>query len=200
MDGGNVTTAKNSLVPARDAARAQTLWKAGLEETGLTTVALTVITTPEMDAYAKALVQGVQSSLGTVTTYGNGTGIAFSLKIETMTKAEMESQMAAGTYDIALYPMEAASQSPVTFLSNLLSTNYMKLQSDKIERALTVAKNATAGTATAACRACEQALIQTGAVLPVFYESAYYVMAGGVSGVQFHPGSGRVSFVEAVRA
>lgn len=61
----------------------------------LTTVALTVITTPEMDAYAKALVQGVQSSLGTVTTYGNGTGIAFSLKIETMTKAEMESQMAA---------------------------------------------------------------------------------------------------------
>ena len=148
-----------------------------------------------MDAYAKALVQGVQSSLGTVTTYGNGTGIAFSLKIETMTKAEMESQMAAGTYDIALYPMEAASQSPVTFLSNLLSTNYMKLQSDKIERALTVAKNATA-----ACRACEQALIQTGAVLPVFYESAYYVMAGGVSGVQFHPGSGRVSFVEASRA
>ena len=199
VDGGNVTTAKNSLVPARDAARAQTLWKAGLEETGLTTVALTVITTPEMDAYAKALVQGVQSSLGTVTTYGNGTGIAFSLKIETMTKAEMESQMAAGTYDIALYPMEAASQSPVTFLSDLLSTNYMKLQSDKIERALTVAKNATAGTATAACRACEQALIQTGAVLPVFYESAYYVMAGGVSGVQFHPGSGRVSFVEAVR-
>lgn len=199
VDGGNVTTAKSSLVPARDAARAQTLWKAGLEETGLTTVALTVITTPEMDAYAKALVQGVQSSLGSVTTYGNGTGIAFSLKIETMTKAEMESQMAAGTYDIALYPMEAASQSPVTFLSDLLSTNYMKLQSDKIERALTVAKNATAGTATAACRACEQALIQTGAVLPVFYESAYYVMAGGVSGVQFHPGSGRVSFVEAVR-
>ena len=49
----------------------------------------------------------------------------------------------------------------MTFLSNLLSTNYMKLQSDKIERALTVAKNATAGTATAACRACEQALIQT---------------------------------------
>ena len=40
-----------------------------------------------------------------MTTYGNGTGIAFSLKIETMTKAEMESQMAAGTYDIALYPM-----------------------------------------------------------------------------------------------
>lgn len=167
----------------------------------LTTVALTVITTPEMDAYAKALVQGVQSSLGTVTTYGNGTGIAFSLKIETKTKAEMESQMAAGTYDIALYPMEAASQSPVTFLSNLLSTNYMKLQSDKIERALTVAKNATAGTATARLPSLpSQALIQTGAVLPVFYESAYYVMAGGVSGVQFHPGSGRVSFVEAVRA
>ena len=191
---------KNSKYLQASTGITQTLWKAGLEETGLTTVALTVITTPEMDAYAKALVQGVQSSLGTVTTYGNGTGIAFSLKIETMTKAEMESQMAAGTYDIALYPMEAASQSPVTFLSDLLSTNYMKLQSDKIERALTVAKNATAGTATAACRACEQALIQTGAVLPVFYESAYCVMAGGVSGVQFHPGSGRVSFVEASRA
>lgn len=62
VDGGNVTTAKSSLVPARDAARAQTLWKAGLEETGLTTVALTVITTPEMDAYAKALVQGCKAA------------------------------------------------------------------------------------------------------------------------------------------
>lgn len=199
VDGGTVTDAKSSLVPARDAARAQTLWKEGLTATGLTTVALTVITTPEMDAYAKALVQGVQSSLGSVTTYGNGTGIAFSLKIETMTKAEMESQMAAGTYDIALYPLEAASQSPVTFLSDLITTNYMKLQSDTVTHALTVAKNATAGTATAACRDCEQALIQSGAVLPVYYESAYYVMAGGVSGVQFHPGSGRVSFVETVR-
>ena len=199
VDGGTVTDAKSSLVPARDAARAQTLWKEGLTATGLTTVALTVITTPEMDAYAKALVQGVQSSLGSVTTYGNGTGIAFSLKIETMTKAEMESQMAAGTYDIALYPLEAASQSPVTFLSDLITTNYMKLQSDTVAHALTVAKNATAGTATAACRDCEQALIQSGAVLPVYYESAYYVMAGGVSGVQFHPGSGRVSFVETVR-
>ena len=64
---------------------------------------------------------------------------------------------------------------------------------------MAVEKMVPAGTATAACRACEQALIQTGAVLPVFYESAYYVMAGGVSGVQFHPGSGRISFVEASR-
>lgn len=198
VGGNTVTTKKTALVPAQDAARAQTLWKAGLTETGLTTVALTVLTTEEMDAYAKALVQGIQSSLGSVTTYGNGTSIAFSLKIETMRKADMETQMAAGTYDIALYPLEASSQSPVTFLSDLISTNYMKLQSETVNHALTVAKNASAGTVSA-CRECEQALINTGAVLPVFYESAYYVMAKGVSGVQFHPGSGRVSFVEATR-
>ena len=199
VDGGTVTTAKSSLGACQGRCPGPSPVESRVGGDRADHRSADSHYHPGDGRLRQALVQGVQSSLGTVTTYGNGTGIAFSLKIETMTKAEMESQMAAGTYDIALYPMEAASQSPVTFLSDLLSTNYMKLQSDKIERALTVAKNATAGTATAACRACEQALIQTGAVLPVFYESAYYVMAGGVSGVQFHPGSGRVSFVEAVR-
>ena len=200
VDGGNVTTAKNSLMACQGCCPRPNPVESRVGGDRADHRGADSHYHPGDGRLRQGAGTGVQSSLGTVTTYGNKTGIAFSLKIETMTKAEMESQMAANTYDIALYPMEAASQSPVTFLSNLLSTNYMKLQSDKIERALTVAKNATAGTATAACRACEQALIQTGAVLPVFYESAYYVMAGGVSGVQFHPGSGRVSFVEAVRS
>ena len=50
-----------------------------------------------------------------------------------------------------------------------------------------------------ACRECEAELYQNYSFLPVFYESCYYAEAKGVSGVQFHPGSGRVSFINATR-
>ena len=36
-------------------------------------------------------------------------------------------------------------------------------------------------------------------IMPVMFESSYYAQAKGVSGVNFHAGSGRVSFVNATR-
>ncbi|MDE5996364.1 MAG: hypothetical protein K2G56_05540, partial [Eubacterium sp.] len=55
--------------------------------------------------------------------------------------------------------------------------------------------NAQSANTAAACLDCERKLIDTHCYIPLFYESRYYANAKGVSGIQFHPGSGRVSFV-----
>ena len=46
---------------------------------------------------------------------------------------------------------------------------------------------------------CEKAILNDYSIKPVLYESSYYAEAQGVKNVQFHPGSGRVSFVNATR-
>lgn len=199
LGGTPITTAQQDISLHHNAEDAKKLWKQGLAVTGASAVSLTVITTEEMDDYAKKLVQGLQSSIGTVTSYGNGTSVSFSLKIETMTQAEMDERIAADTYDIALYPLEAAAQSPVSFLSQIIFNNYTNIHSTAVDAALAKAKNADADNVLRACLNCEKALISTYTVMPVFYESSYYAMAKGVSDVQFHPGSGRVSFIDAKR-
>lgn len=199
IGGAAITSAKQDISVKQDTEQAKALWREGLSVTGSSAVSLTVITTQEMDEYAKKMVQGLQGSIGTITSYGEDSSVAFSLKIETMTKEEMDAKIAADEYDIALYPIEAASQNPISFLSEIVSNNYTNINSTAVQDALSAAENAVASDAATACLNCEKALISTYSVLPVFYESSYYAMAKGVSGVQFHPGSGRVSFVEAKR-
>lgn len=46
---------------------------------------------------------------------------------------------------------------------------------------------------------CEKAILADYSIKPVLYESSYYAQAKGVANVQFHPGSGRISFVNATR-
>lgn len=199
INGASLTSSKNDISFKRDAEKAKEYWKEGLSATGTSAVSITLITTEEMDEYAKELVQGLQSSIGTITSYGKSQSVSFSLKIETMTKDEMDQRIASDQYDIALYPLQAASQSPVSFLSQIISDNYANISSTSVKEALTKAENAPASSAAGACLDCEKALMNTYTVMPVLYESGYYAMAKGVSGVQFHPGSGRVSFVETTR-
>ena len=71
--------------------------------------------------------------------------------------------------------------------------------SSAFESALQNAKSADTANTAAACRICEEKLIASHCYVPLFYESSYYASAKGVTGVQFHPGSGRVSFVSAER-
>lgn len=199
INGASLTSSKTDISFKRDAEKAKEYWKEGLNATGTSAVSITLITTEEMDEYAKELVQGLQSSIGTITSYGNSKSVSFSLKIETMTKDEMDHRIASDQYDIALYPLQAASQSPVSFLSQIISDNYANISSTSVKEALSKAENAPASSAASACLDCEKALMNTYTVMPVLYESGYYAMAKGVSGVQFHPGSGRVSFVETTR-
>lgn len=194
-----ITSTDKNLAVENNPEKAKDLWRDGLKITGNNTINLTFITTEEMNDYAKLLAQGIQGSIGKISTYDNGKTIAFSFKIETVSINELETAIKKGEYDLALYPIKAASQSPVAFLDQISQENLVSSQSEKFENALKTAKSASADKAPNACIDAEKALIETYCVVPVFFESAYYVMAKNVKDVQFHPGSGRVSFVYAYR-
>ena len=104
------------------------------------------------------------------------------------------------SYDIVLYPLVSNSASPITFLNDIDSLKITDFYKNDFEKALEEANAADSASLVSACEECEAALYDTYCFIPVFYESNYYAQAKGVSGVQFHPGSGRVSFINATRS
>lgn len=185
-------------VPDQNTEKAKELWKSGLERTGLTSAEITVITTEDMEAYSKQFVQGIQGSIGKITTYANGSKISFSLKIEVLSDIDFQTAVAKGNYDMALYSFTSSSHSPVNFLEEIYKYNISGTVNE-IETALKKAQSAKASSLALACRNAEKAILNDYSIMPVLFESSYYAQAKGVSGVQFHPGSGRVSFVNADR-
>lgn len=200
INGKPAYEAMGASVPAQDTAKAVELWKKGLEESGYTVADLTVIVPEDMEDIAKAFVQGIQGSIGKITAYGNGdkNKISFSLKIEALSDTDYRNAFSKGEYDLALYSFEATSQSTPAYLKSIINGNFAG-DSQDLQNALKSAQSANADNMAAACRACEDKLISDYSVMPVMFESSYYAQAKGVSGVQFHAGSGRVSFVNATR-
>lgn len=198
IGGKSVFEAIGTTVPAPDAETAKQLWKKGLEETKYTSADITIIVTEDMEDTAKQLVQGIQSSIGQITNYGKDRKIAFSLKLNVMNKADFDTAFSSGEYDIALYRFEASTHNAAGFISEIIKGNYAG-DIENIEDILNNAQTASADDAAQEYKKCEQAIIDDYSVMPLLFESSYYAQAKGVSGVQFHAGSGRVSFVNATR-
>lgn len=197
----NATSANEAIgvtVPEQNTERAVELWRKGLEEERFTSASLTVITTQAMEEVTKQLVQGIQGSIGEISSYGDDGKIAFSLKIEVLNDKDFATAFSSGDYDLALYCFSASTHSAVSYLDSILSGNYIGTVSSA-EKALTSAQGASADELSQACKKVEQEIINDYSLLPVFFESSYYAQAKGVSGVDFHPGSGRVCFVNATR-
>lgn len=174
------------------------LWRKGLEKERYTSANLTVIATEDMEETAKQLVQGIQGSIGKISSYGKDGKIAFSLKINVLSQKDFDTAFSNGEYDLALCCFESDSQNAVSFLSNIIKGNYLG-EIDGIDSLLKDAQNSAADDLANACKAVEEKIISDYSLLPIYYEASYYAQAKGVSGVDFHPGSGRVSFVNATR-
>ena len=198
IGGSNANEAIGNTVVKQDTEKAKELWKKGLEDTGYSVADITIIVTEGMEDIAKQLVQGIQGSIGEITNYGNDKKISFSLKLNFLSKQDFDTAFAGGDYDIALYQFEASSHSAPAFLSDIIKGNYAG-EIDGIEKALKKAQTANATSTADACIECEKVLMKDYSIMPVLFESSYYAQAKGVSGVQFHAGSGRVSFVNATR-
>lgn len=179
---------------------AKNLWKTGLNELGASQASFTVIATEEYKDVVKELVQGIQAGIGSISAYGDDDEhkISFSLKINILSDNDYQSALTSGEYDIALYKFTATNQSPLDFLSSIINGNYIG-NVPAASSALKKAQNATAAELASNARKCEQAILSDYSIKPVLYESSYYAEASGVKNVQFHPGSGRISFVNATR-
>lgn len=197
-NGNSYTQQSVDVSVATNPKNAVSLWKEAVKSTSAYETELTVYAPENMENTAKALMQGIQSSIGSVSNV-DGKDTSVSIKLETMPENKLKSKVYSGEYDIALFPIEATSASPVSLLQSFAETNIASFNTTDYEKAIEKAKTASADELISACGECEKILVESFCFSPLFYESKYYAQAKGVTGMQFHPGSGRVSFIYATR-
>ncbi len=200
IGSNNAVAAMGRTTASQDTAMSMALWKKGLKIVDKNDIEVTIITTAEMQDYVKKLLQGIQSGIGTIIKNDDDEKVNFTVKIETVEDAELKSAVSKMEYDIAFYPLKSTSSSAVAYLKNIADKNYTGINTSKAESNLQKAESADdIKTISTYTKAAEKNLLDTYSIIPMLYETSYYAAAEGVSAVQFHPGTGRVSFVNADR-
>ncbi len=197
-EGSSYADQISTLTEQENGEEAVALWKKAVKDTEIYSAQITLLAPENTEEAAKALLQGVQSSIGAISN-ANGKNAEVSLKLELVTESELKTRIAIGDYNVALYPLTAANASPVSFLQDIYNSNFTGLDEEEFSELIGRANAAAPSELAAACAACESSILEQYRVAPLFHESNYYAEAKGVSGVQFHPGSGRVSFIYADR-
>lgn len=97
-----------------------------------------------------------------------------------------------------LCPVKASYDSPEAVLSQLYGGESLTgWQNDQMSGFMDGAKSAsTIAEVLSSYRSAEQLLTQNGIVLPIFYETSYYVTAPSVTGLHFSPFGCHVYFSE----
>ena len=176
------------------------LWKQGLKETELNDITITVLTTPDSQNSLKEMLQGIQAGIGSIVKNDNGDTVNFTVKVETLEQSELDAAIAKREYDAALYPFKSESDSPITFLKSFSASNKTGFDTKDLDEALSSAESASSREDEARyINQAEQSIVDTFTIYPMLSETSYYASAKGVTGIQFHAGSGRVSFVNATR-
>ena len=175
-------------------------WKKALGVLKTTSIEAIILTPDYMQDYVKQLLQGIQSGLGASLKDSKGNNITLTLKVEAMSEDDIKTAIAMNEYDIAFLPFKASNDDAIGFISSVNDSGYGDFDNDKVSDYLTKAQNAQNLNDIADClKSAENEIISSYSLCPVIYESSYYACAKGVSDVQFHLGSGRVSFVNAKR-
>lgn len=200
INGNNAVKAMGSSAGAQNQGKSVADWKKALEILDTTDISITVLTPSYMENCVKQLLQGVQAGLGSYLTNSNGDAITLTLKVQAMDESDIRTEIAKNTYDVAFLPFTATSNSAISFMSQIASDNITDINSNKVAALVKKAQNQSNLNSTAAyLKQAEQTIISTYTVCPMIYESSYYAAASGVKNIQFHPGTGRVSFVNATR-
>lgn len=200
INGNNAVKAMGYTAGAQNQEKSIADWKKALEILDTTDISITVLTPSYMENCVKQLLQGVQAGLGSYLTNSNGDAITLTLKVQAMDESDIRTEIAKNTYDVAFLPFTATGNSAISFMSQITSDNITDINSNKVAALIKKAQNQSNLNLTAAyLKQAEQTIISTYTVCPMIYESSYYAAASGVKNIQFHPGTGRVSFVNATR-
>lgn len=175
-------------------------WKKGLDILDMSSLEITVITPDYMEEYTKRMMQGIQAGLASSLTTKSGDSVDLTLKIQAMPLNELKKAVRSKDYAIALYPFDANSSSALSFLEGVADINASGFNNANMKSALSDAnKQKSTNDIAKYIKRAERSAILSYSICPMLYETSYYVAATGVSGIQFHPGTGRVSFVNATR-
>ena len=120
------------------------------------------------------------------------------INIEPLEQSQLDARIASRDYDLALCPVKASYDSPEAVLSQLYGGESLTgWQNDQMSGFMDGAKSAsTIAEVLSSYRSAEQLLTQNGFVLPIFYETSYYVTAPSVTGLHFSPFGCHVYFFE----
>ena len=120
------------------------------------------------------------------------------INIEPVDAETFSKRLADRDYDLVFCSITASYDSPEAVLSQLCGESSLTgWQSGQMDRYFSQAKNATTlGGILSAYQLAERELMQNGIVLPLFYETSYYVTAPSVTGLRFSPFGCRVYFSE----
>ena len=200
LNGKIVPEQIGATAPVQDTQKSIELWKQGLKVFDETDIDITIITTPDMENVLKAHLQGIQSGISTITKNEDGDIISYSIKVEVCEQNELNKRLRTGEYDAAFCSYKATSTSAITFLKGFSAPNRTGFNSKKFDAALANAEKATAeADVLKYIKEAEAQLLSSYSVYPLLKETSYYASAKGVTDIQFHAGSGRVSFVNARR-
>ena len=145
-----------------------------------------VYTIVAFEETAKQIVQMWQRNLGT----------GFQAKINTVSFEELDEAVENGSYDIAIFPFSADTQDSLVFLNKFKTKdNVLNFSNSDFNKILSSKKDELKKAEEA-----ENALLATGAVMPLATSNSYYAQRKNVSGIYFYAFGGKVNFLSAVRA
>lgn len=200
INGNNAVKAMGGTAGAQNQEKSIADWKKALDILDTTDISIAVLTPSYMENCVKQLLQGIQAGLGSYLTNSNGDAITLTLKVQAMDESDIRTEIAKNTYDVAFLPFTATGNSAISFMNQIASDNITEINSGKVAALVKKAQNQSElNSATKYLKQAEQTIIDTYTVCPMIYESSYYAAANGVKNIQFHPGTGRVSFVNATR-
>lgn len=200
ISGNNAQSAIGSTRPEQNQEESIKDWKNALGVLETTTVEAIILTPDYMQDYVKMLIQGIQSGLGTSLKDNKGNSVTLTLKVEVMNENDIKTAIAMNDYDIAFLPFKAEDSSAFSFLNQIVESGLGDFDRDKVEEYITSAQNkSTLSEVAQELRNAQREIITSYTICPGVYESSYYACAKGVENVQFHIGSGRVSFINATR-
>lgn len=200
LGGSSVADLIGKTAAEQNTKKSKELWHKGLEVINETEITITIIAPNEMLNEVKMLLQGIQSGIGTIVKNGEGDAMTFTIKVEGLENAELEKRVKQRDYDIAFYPFKSSTTSAEAFLEGFVKNSLTGFDTEPLADALKNAEKAESNALEAkAVKEAEAEILNTYSIIPMIYETSYYACAKGVEGIQFHPGSGRVSFVNATR-
>ena len=122
------------------------------------------------------------------------------ITVEPLEPEQMHELLRTGDYDILLLPFSTTTESPGGLLANFRVGNAFGHNNPRLDHALDLAARAECPeVALSLYKSAEDILLESAAVIPLFFETSYYAVAADLTGLEIFPFQGRILFQNAQR-